>query len=120
MKRRKVRWVEVPDDFFDRPLPLALMPPKGPPRPPARQHIEMAERAIGRKLPPGAHVHHVDGNHLNNAPGNLVVCPSGGYHMLLHARTRALDACGNPNWRPCKMCGAYGPPKPKGRRRYRT
>ena len=54
------------------------------------QHVLIAEEALGKKLPPGAKIHHVDSNGLNNEPTNLVICPSESYHKLLHSRTRAL------------------------------
>lgn len=59
-------------------------------------HIAIAENALGRKLPKGAQVHHVDGDKTNNAPSNLVVCPDFAYHALLHARQRILDVGGVP------------------------
>src|SRR5262245_41632863 len=37
-------------------------------------HVLMAEAAVGHPLPPGAKVHHVDGNRWNNANANLVIC----------------------------------------------
>lgn len=46
--------------------------------------------ALGKKLPPGAIVHHVDLNPFNNEPTNLVICPDTQYHMLLHERTKAI------------------------------
>lgn len=73
-------------------------------------HIGVAEKALGRKLPLGAVVHHVDENTLNNANENLVICPSKAYHNLLHQRMRALGACGNANWRKCPYCKQYGDP----------
>lgn len=73
-------------------------------------HILMAERAIGRKLPSGAHVHHVDENPLNASPDNLVICPDAAYHKLLHRRTDALNACGNANWAKCTYCMKYDSP----------
>lgn len=72
-----------------------------------REHVAIAERAFGRKLPPAAVVHHADENPHNNAPGNLVICPSVRYHKLLHTRIKAMNACGNPNWRKCSYCGKH-------------
>lgn len=57
------------------------------------EHVLLAEKAIGRPLPPGAVVHHVDRDGTNNntkSPWNLVVCPDQRYHMLIHSRSRAL------------------------------
>lgn len=70
-------------------------------------HISIAEKALGRKLPKGAEVHHWDENKKNNDPENLVICPDHSYHMLLHARAKALEACGNPNYRKCTHCQQY-------------
>ena len=69
-----------------------------------REHVMVAEKALGRPLPEGAVVHHVDGDKLNNAGSNLVICPDDTYHKMLHVRERALDACGDPNKRKCKFC----------------
>lgn len=74
------------------------------------EHISVVEAAIGKKLPKGAVVHHVDENKLNNKKSNLVVC-SRGYHKVLHQRTNALNACGNANWRICSICKEYDDPK---------
>lgn len=76
----------------------------------AQQHVLIAERAIGKKLPSGAVVHHVDNNPANNEPTNLVVCPSQAYHMLIHQRQAAYDACGNASYRKCVYCGTYSDP----------
>ena len=70
-------------------------------------HIEAAEKALGNRLPPGAEVHHVDGNPSNNENSNLVVCPNHEYHMQLHQRQRAMDACGNASHRICRICGSH-------------
>lgn len=46
-------------------------------------HRRVAERALGRKLKKGECVHHIDGDKLNNANSNLLIC-TGGYHRWLH------------------------------------
>ena len=75
-----------------------------------RQHVHVAERVLGKQLPDGAIVHHVDGDGTNNATTNLVICPSEQYHQLLHLRQRAFEACGNPEWRKCPFCKQWGNP----------
>lgn len=54
------------------------------------EHISVVEKALGKKLPKGAVVHHVDRNRRNNTNKNLVGCPSQAYHLLLHKRMRDL------------------------------
>lgn len=73
-------------------------------------HVTIAEEALGRPLPHGAQVHHVDYDKLNNARSNLVICHSLSYHRLLHLRTDARNACGRPDWRRCKFCKQYDDP----------
>jgi hypothetical protein len=70
-------------------------------------HVAIAERALGRSLPEGAEVHHVNGIKNDNRPENLVICPGREYHMLLHVRTRAHEACGDGNKRRCVYCKKY-------------
>jgi hypothetical protein len=75
-----------------------------------REHVIVAERAIGHRLPKGAIVHHVNGIRTDNRNSNLVVCPNDSYHQLLHVRQRALAACGNANFRKCDYCPKYDDP----------
>src|ERR1035437_4065530 len=67
-------------------------------------HTLIVEKVLGKKLPAGAEVHHVDSDGRNNKNTNLVVCPTKSYHKLLHRRTEALEASGNPNFRKCYYC----------------
>jgi hypothetical protein len=71
------------------------------------EHIAVAEAALGKYLPDGAEVHHVDGDPGRNVGENLVVCQDHAYHWLLEIRTRALRVCGDPNKRRCKYCKQY-------------
>lgn len=69
------------------------------------EHVLVAEAAIGKMLPFGAEVHHVDKNRQNNAHSNLVICQDRRYHRLLHARARVVSAGGNPNTESlCRVC----------------
>lgn len=74
------------------------------------EHILIVERIIGRRLPDGAEVHHVNEIKTDNRNTNLVVCPSHDYHALLHRRAAAYDACGHPDWRKCVYCRQYDDP----------
>lgn len=76
-----------------------------------REHVLVAERVIGKPLPPSAAIHHVDGNPSNNEKSNLVVCEDNKYHKLLHKRQRALDACGIASWLKCRFCKEYDDPE---------
>lgn len=80
------------------------------------EHIEVAERALGKPLPGGAQVHHVNEIKTDNRGCNLVICPSRAYHILLHYRTKAYDACGHADWCKCTYCKQYDDPNNLTRR----
>jgi len=71
------------------------------------EHILIAERILGKRLPDGATVHHVNRNPADNRPGNLVICQDNSYHQLLHKRARAYEAVGDPSALRCGLCGCY-------------
>lgn len=75
------------------------------------EHVLVAEKSLGRLLPPRANVHHVDENPSNNAPMNLVICQDLAYHKLIHRRMRAYRVCGNANFVRCPYCKIYDDPK---------
>lgn len=73
-------------------------------------HIEAAEKALGKKLPKGAEVHHINGDQTDNRNANLVICQDHKYHSLLHMRGDALAITGNGNLRLCCVCQIYDNP----------
>jgi HNH endonuclease len=72
-------------------------------------HVAIATRALGKALPRGAQVHHVNGNKSDNRSLNLVICQDRAYHMLLHLRGAVVAAGGDPNTQ--RFCGGCGQAK---------
>lgn len=75
------------------------------------EHTLICENALGKLLPDGAEIHHVNENRGDNSPGNIVLCQDSAYHSLLHQRARALKECGHANWLKCCFCKQYDDPK---------
>ena len=63
-------------------------------------HTALAERALGKRLPLDAQVHHA-------SFGGLVICPNQAYHRLIHKREQAFLACGDATKRKCSYCKKY-------------
>jgi len=68
-----------------------------------KEHILIAEKALGKPIPLRAVVHH-------HNTVQLVICQDQSYHMRLHLRQRALQECGYVDWRKCNFCGEYDSP----------
>jgi len=72
--------------------------------------VLVAEKATGKSIPRTAIVHHVNEDPTDDKNENLVICNGIAYHLLLHQRKRAYDACGNAGWRKCWICKEYDGP----------
>jgi hypothetical protein len=73
-----------------------------------REHILLAEKALGHELPEGVQIHHMGDSEDNS---KIIICQDQQYHFLIHSREKAMLACGNPAWRKCKFCQKYDNPK---------
>ena len=69
--------------------------------------ILVVEEKSSISIPAGCIIHHANEDWTDDSPSNLVVCNNIAYHMYLHQRKRAYDACGNANWRKCWVCKEY-------------
>jgi hypothetical protein len=76
----------------------------------APDHLLIVETILGKLLPNGAHIHHVNGDPSDNRNKNLVICQNTGYHHFVHRRTRAYFTCGHADWRKCAYCKKYDEP----------
>ena len=58
------------------------------------RHSVIVEQALGKELPKGAEIHHLNGDGKDNRPCNLVVCPDRKYHKLIEKRQREMNYTG--------------------------
>lgn len=70
------------------------------------EHVVAMAIMIGRSVPKGMVVHHMDGDKRNNAPSNLMLCTQRD-HTRMHVMMRAVERCGDGWKRPCRFCGEY-------------
>lgn len=61
-------------------------------------HPERSREWLERMLKDGFHIHHIDGDHQNDDPLNLVLIESGDHMMLHNGKARLL-------WKPRKASG---------------
>ena len=71
------------------------------------EHVLIVEAVVGRVLPRGAVVHHVNAVRSENKHSNLAVLQTSAEHIELHRKMRVRAAGGDP-WRD-RMCCSCGP-----------
>lgn len=62
-------------------------------------YIEICEKAEGRSTPPGCDVHHINGNHEDNRPENLIIVPDSMHEWLHQGAKKANPWMAEINWR---------------------
>lgn len=75
-----------------------------------KSYRNVVKKALGKPIPKGAVVHHINGDHADNRNFNLVLCENTEYHHLLHIRMKAYNKTGHPNYRVCAVCKKYDNP----------
>jgi hypothetical protein len=74
------------------------------------EHTLVAEKILGKPLPVGACVHHINEQKSDNRPESLVICENRSYHIVLHRRMIAKKESGVAGWRKCGFCHQYDDP----------
>lgn len=77
-----------------------------------REHRWLMEQELGRKLLPTEHVHHINGDPLDNRIENLMVLDQNA-HIRLHKQQY-------PDEKVCQTCGKTYTPNPRKRNRQKT
>lgn len=70
------------------------------------QHPERSHEWLQERLNEGFHVHHIDGDHANDDPLNLVLIEGGDHLMIHNGKKRRL-------WRPHTPAAPRKPKPPK-------
>lgn len=96
LKDKGYRFLHMPDH------------PKSSPSGKVLAHVLVAEKILNKPIPDGVIIHHYGKTSENN---KIVICENQAYHMLLHRRARALNACGHADWIKCSFCKQYDKPE---------